>query len=285
MKLGVIVDCLKKNAEEGIKIAGELGLSGIQFYAAKGDYSPWQITPQRKESLKALADLNGITISAICGDMGGYGFETAKDNPLRIAKTKEIIDLAADLGVKTVTAHIGVIPADENNPRYGVMLKAITECGLYAAALNVTYAVETGPESAKVLKTFIDRTDGGVGVNLDPANFVMVTGQDPVEAVYILKDYIVHTHLKDGKMLKPSDPEVIYDCFAKGGIEALNVADYFIETPVGQGDVDFPAYFAALNKIGYDGFLTIERETGGNPVLDIQTAADYVRKVCKYLTR
>ena len=65
--------------------------------------------------------------------------------------------------------------------------------------------------------------------------------------------------------------------------KALNVADYFIETPVGQGDVDFPAYFAALNEIGYNGFLTIEREAGGNPVLDIQKAADYVRANCKFL--
>ena len=46
----------------------------------------------------------------------------------------------------------------------------------------------------------------------------MVTGQDPVEAVYLLKDYIVHTHLKDGKMLKKTDPKIIYGCFADGGI-------------------------------------------------------------------
>ena len=28
---------------------------------------------------------------------------------------------------------------------------------------------------------------------MDPANFVMVTGDDPVQAIYTLKDYIVHT--------------------------------------------------------------------------------------------
>lgn len=32
---------------------------------------------------------------------------------------------------------------------------------------------------------------------LDPANLVMVTGDDPVQAVYNLKDYIVHTNAKD----------------------------------------------------------------------------------------
>ena len=105
----------------------------------------------------------------------------------------------------------------------------------------------------------------------------MVTGQDPVEAVYILRDYIVHTHLKDGRRLKVSDPVEIYRSFAEGGIEALNVADYFIETPVGEGDVDFKAYIAALKDIGYNGFLTIERETGADPSADIAKAAAFAK--------
>ena len=47
-------------------------------------------------------------------------------------------------------------------------------------------------------------------MNLDPANFVMVTGDDPVQAVYTLQDYIVHTHAKDGRRLHYVDPEVLY---------------------------------------------------------------------------
>jgi sugar phosphate isomerase/epimerase len=126
---------------------------------------------------------------------------------------------------------------------------------------------------------FLDDTTGGVGVNLDPANFVMVTGQDPVEAVELLGKYIVHTHVKDGKLLKKTDPKIIYDCFAEGGIEALNIADYFIETPLGEGDVDFPKYIAALQKAGFDGYLTIERETGADPAADIVIARDMVRGI------
>lgn len=136
-------------------------------------------------------------------------------------------------------------------------LKALTECGKYAQSKGITIAIETGPETAATLLSFVENTEGGVGVNLDPANFVMVTGQDPVEAVYLLKDHIVHTHFKDGKMIKKTDPKIIYDSFAVGGIEALNTADYFIETPIGEGDVDFIRYFKALKDIGYKGFLTI----------------------------
>ena len=57
----------------------------------------------------------------------------------------------------------------------------------------------------------------------------------------------------------------------------MNAADYFIETPVGEGDVDFEKYFAALKDIGYDGYLTVERETGDDPEADIAKAMRFLR--------
>lgn len=279
MKTGVITDCFQLPLEDSIKLAGELGFDGIQIYATTGEFSPETLTAQRKAEIKELLAKNRLEISALCGDMGGYGFQIAKDNPERIEKTKRIIDLAEEFGTSVVTTHIGVIPEDKRHPRYAVMLEALRECGAYAAKKNITLAIETGPEKAAVLHAFLRDTDGGVGVNLDPANFVMVTGQDPVEAVEILGEDIVHTHAKDGIMRKQTDPEIIYDCFAKGGIEALNVSDYFLETPLGEGGVDFPKYIKALKNAGYHGYLTIERETGENPISDIQAARDMVRSL------
>ena len=279
MKLGVITDCYKKDLSESIRLAGSMGFSGVQIYATGGEFSPEVLTAQKKAHFQALLKENHLVVSALCGDLGGFGFEIEEDNAARIEKTKRILDLAVEFGAPVVTTHIGVIPADKREPRYGVMLRALTECGLYAKQRGVTLAIETGPETAPTLLGFIEDTKGGVGVNLDPANFVMVTGQDPVEAVHLLKKHIVHTHIKDGKMLRRSDPKEIYRCFALGGIESLNIADYFIETPVGEGAVDFAAYLGALKEIGYTGFLTIERETGEDPKHDIEIAASFVRRV------
>ena len=53
----------------------------------------------------------------------------------------------------------------------------------------------------------------------------------------------------------------------------------FIELPLGEGDVPFPAYLDALREIGYAGFLTIEREVGSDPAADIRLAADFLRKL------
>ena len=277
MKLGVITDCFKTSHKEGIEHASKLGLDGVQIYATTGEFSP-SLSKDKKEEYKALLKEKNMVVSALCGDMGGYGFEIEKDNEERVKKTKEIIDLAVEFGAKVVTTHIGVIPEDKAHPRYAVMLSALTECGLYAKEKGVTMAIETGPEKATVLKAFIDDTKGGVGVNLDPANFTMVTGQDAVEAVYILKDYIVHTHVKDGKMLnKEQNPADVYHAFAVGGVDALNACKGFIELPIGDGDVDWANYLKALKEIGYDGFLTVERECGDNPSSDIEKAVEFIK--------
>ena len=280
MKLGVISDCFKRSIEESISLAGKLGMDGIQIYAVSGEFCPEVLlaSEEKIEYYKSLLKENNLVVSALCGDLGGHGFEIEADNAVRVERTNKIVDLACKFDTKVVTTHIGVIPDDESAPKYKIMLDAIRKCGEYAASKGVTLAIETGPETAPVLAGFVAKTGKGVGVNLDPANFVMVTGQDPAEAVYMLRDYIVHTHLKDGKMLKKSNPVEIYNVFAEGGIEGLNVADYFIETPVGEGDVDFNAYVGALKEIGYDGFLTIERETGSDPSSDIAKAAAYARE-------
>ena len=83
MKLGVITDCFKKTHEEGIKKAAELKLDGVQIYATTGEFSP-ELSKEQKERYKTLIKESGLVISALCGDMGGYGFEIEKDNAERI---------------------------------------------------------------------------------------------------------------------------------------------------------------------------------------------------------
>ena len=197
---------------------------------------------------------------------------------MNIEKSKRILDLAKDLETSIVTTHIGVIPQDPNHDRYKIMQEACFELSQYADELKAHFAIETGPEIALTLRNFLDTLGSkGVAVNLDPANLVMVTGDDPVQAVYTLKDYIVHTHAKDGRRLLIKDPEVIYGLVE----ETIQEGKAFIELPLGQGDVDFKKYLQALTDIGYKGFLTIEREVGDNPEADIKLAVDFLKNMIR----
>ncbi|MBU3811935.1 MAG: sugar phosphate isomerase/epimerase [Candidatus Niameybacter stercoravium] len=275
--IGVIIDSFRTDMQTALKKAENMGVKGIQVYSTRGDMSPENLTPsKRKEFLNHVKD-HGLEISALCGDLG-QGFGDPLKNKVNIEKSKRILDLAKDLETSIVTTHIGVIPQDPNHDRYKIMQEACFKLSQYADELKAHFAIETGPETALTLRNFLDTLGSkGVAVNLDPANLVMVTGDDPVQAVYTLKDYIVHTHAKDGRRLLIKDPEIIYGLVE----ETIQEGKAFIELPLGQGDVDFKKYLQALTDIGYKGFLTIEREVGDNPEADIKLAVDFLNHMMR----
>ena len=276
--IGIIADWLRLPFAQSMEACAGMGADGVQLYAVEGEMAPENLSAAARREKRAIIEGNGLKVSALCGDLGGHGFTIAEENPLKIERSKRIVDLALELGSNIVTTHIGVVPEDTGCKTYAVLQQACNELAEYASRNGAFFAIETGPEPADRLKAFLDSLGSrGVAVNLDPANLVMVTDDDPVKAVYTLRDYIVHTHAKDGVLLKKTDPKIIYDFFADGGIGDLRLGDYFLETPLGQGKVDFPAYLAALEDIGFDGFLTIEREVGADPSADIAMAVNFLR--------
>ncbi|MCL1859273.1 MAG: sugar phosphate isomerase/epimerase [Oscillospiraceae bacterium] len=270
MKIGVMVESFKSSSIDsivesnnpmqafttGVKKASELGAAGIQAYATFGAL---RFDEMNKTKIKEVLDIvksNGLIFSAICGDFGGHGFEDKAENESKVENSKRVLDLAKELECDIVTTHIGTVPGEECEKK-DIMRKACRELAVYADSIGSAFAVETGPEPCVTLGAFLDSLGAmGVRVNFDPANLVMCVADDPVKGVETLSKYIVHTHAKDGIMI--GDRE---------GWEEL---------PLGKGGVDFDNYLLALNKIGYTGFLTIEREVGDNPEADIKLAKDFL---------
>ena len=279
LQIGVMVDSFRLSTKEGIRKAAEIGAKGVQIYAVAGEFTPENLTASDIREYRSLLDAEGLAVSALCGDLGGHGFTDPAEIPNTIERSRRIAHLCAELGGKVITTHIGVVPSDPNHPRYAVMQESCEMLARAAKEEGSLFAIETGPETPEVLCGFLDSlTTPGVGVNYDPANLVMVTGSDPVKGVYTLGKYIYHTHAKDGVRLKSVDPEILYGVwFAEGGIGDNRLEDYFLETPLGQGGVDFDGWIKALRDIGYEGFLTIEREVGADPAADIAMAADFLR--------
>ncbi len=273
--IGVMLESFRLPILEALDAAKSIGAEGIQVYSTYGELAPEKMTAEKRRDFLARVKDRGLVISALCGDLGG-GFGDAEKNPEKVEKSKRILDLAMDLETNVVTTHIGVVPEEKSHPRYTVMQDACGQLAEYADSLGAHFAVETGPETAGTLCGFLDSLHStGVAVNLDPANLVMVTGDDPVKAVHTLSKYIVHTHAKDGRKLLHKDPERIYG-IVKDDSPVTDKA--FIELPLGEGDVPFPAYLDALESIGFKGFLTIEREVGDRPMKDISMAVDFLKK-------
>lgn len=277
MKIGLVTDSLRMPFCEAVSFAASLGVDGIQPYVVSGDMAAWTMGTTRRRELRAQVVDAGLEFASVCGDLGG-GFTRPEEHPWRIDRTKHILDLAAEWTAPVVTSHIGVVPREPNATRE-TLVRAMRAVGVHAKAAGVAYALETGPEPAAVLRGFLEEVaDPWIKVNYDPANMVMIQGESASEAATLLAPYLVHTHAKDGRQNRRLEANRLYQGFADLDESFLKTLDeYFVELPLGEGSVDFPRYLRELRRLGYDGYLTIEREAGDHRCEDVRNAVASLR--------
>jgi sugar phosphate isomerase/epimerase len=282
-KIGVIAEGFRVGARDGLRKAKDAGAEGVQLFA-RGELEPASLTADARKEWKAYMSSLDLEVSALNVVFGGFGLQDGSVNASKIDQAKRAMELAMEFGTHIVTMHIGVIPNNTESAIYSHMQEACNQLSRYADSMRASFAIETGPTTAYQLKAFLDSLDGrGVTVNFDPANFVMVTGDNPVRGVHVLKDYIVHTHVKDGVRYVAVDPREVYASMDhepedNGRIrEMVKQRKVYRETLIGEGHVDFDAYLRALADIGYDGYLTIEHEGAGDPDTSIRQALDFLK--------
>jgi sugar phosphate isomerase/epimerase len=111
------------------------------------------------------------------------------------------------------------------------------------------------------------------GINLDPSHFAHQF-LDTAEFALEFADRIYHVHVKDSKR-RLDGRRSILGSHLNFGEEARG---WDFVSP-GHGDVDFEAFFRALNRIGYDGPLSIEWEDSGmDREYGAQDALAFVRR-------
>jgi len=165
------------------------------------------------------------------------------------------IEKTAERGVPYLSFHAGFMDHTDADP-YAVFCARICEVADVARTHGIMLLLETGQETAEDLKHFLETINHpSLGVNFDPANMILYDKGDPVAAVMTLGPWIQHVHIKDA--LKTTTP-----------------GEWGAEVPWGDGDVDGPSFFQALEKIGYAGALAIEREAGDARRTDIQIAVE-----------
>lgn len=256
MKIGIITASLPMDTRAALKKAKQMGAHGVQLWIVNNDLDPRNLTKTGRDELLTYMASLGLERSALCGDIGGFANPATVDE--HVARTKQMFDLCVDLKTPILTTHIGMLPEDKNSREYAIMLEAIREVAEYAADRDCCFATETGLESGEGLARFLREVNcDGAKVNFDPANLCM-NGFDHIQDLHALADFVVHTHAKDG----------IYRSARTGAYK---------EVPLGKGDVNFPKYLAALREIGYNGYLTIERECGEDPIADIAEAIRFLK--------
>jgi L-ribulose-5-phosphate 3-epimerase len=257
-------------AEDKFRELSEYGFEQCQI-SYRGDISDLSAAKE----IRAVADRYNIEISAMFVSYGDadtvwdnyYGFLTAGINVesyrvRRVDKVRSSLPFVKALGITDAVIHAGFIPNNPFCPSYALMKTSVRFIAMDCQKLGLNLLFETGGESpVAFLRLFTDLGFDNLYINLDPANMLMYGYANPVDAIYTIGKYVRNIHGKDG--LPPTDP-------VKLGAE----------TPIGEGKVDFYAMFRELKKVGYDRYVTIEREISGpQQKQDILKAKAYFEKL------
>jgi L-ribulose-5-phosphate 3-epimerase len=226
------------------------------------------------EELQGLLNQFGVTPTAaevvgpgkltwdFIGGPSTLGIVPRATRTARMEALKQTSDFAKMLGIPNVQTHCGFIPEDPGAPLYEETVLAISELAEHCAGNGQAFLMETGQETpTTVLRTIRDVGKPNLGVGLDTANLILYGKANPVDAVDILGPYIRSVHAKDGRW--PTDPD-------KLGEEVI----------IGTGIVDFKQVFTKLHKLGYNGAISIERETSGaKQIEDVRQEKIYLERV------
>ncbi len=240
---------------DAIDAAAELGYEGISLGAKEDWVDPVTLTQLQARDIRRACEVRGLTISGLTGRIGSLIDEGADE---RLERALLVMNAANLLETPFVTSHIGEIPEDLERDDVQAMLGRMERLCALGDELDVTVAVETGPESAEVLRAFIERLGSPrLRVNYDPANMLM-RGFDHMGGVEVLAPYIVHTHAKDAVREDPDGRR---------------------QRPLCEGDVDIPAWIAELKRVGFDGWVCVEREAGQDKLGDARRALELLRRL------
>jgi sugar phosphate isomerase/epimerase len=240
----------------------ELGVNNTQI----GPLGPDFYTDENADRLKAhLAALDIVPTTLFVGFPGEsyasmaavkatVGLVVPEKLAERVAIMKRAIEFTARFGAPRVALHVGFVPPDPTDPLYVQLVKVIQELADYCGEYGLGLSLETGQETAEELLEFIHAVDRpNLGINFDPANLILYGKDRPIEALESVKDFVVSCHCKDG-------------------VWPTEAGELGSELPLGEGQVDIPAFVAKLKAIGYQGPLTIEREAGDDRIGDILRA-------------
>lgn len=235
---------------KAVRLAQAVGVRTMQLGCPPEEY----YIGKKREEVKKFVEKSGIRITTIfCGYVGEsyanmdtiretVGFMNPKLRLDRTERTFQISDFAKELGVNAIAAHIGFIPEDSKDPTFNEMAETVRKIADYCKKNGQYFVLETGQETARSLLHFIEEVGGdNIRVNFDPANMLYYGSGDPIEALEILRDYVIGVHCKDVRMPSGKQQETE-------------------EVLFGDGNVGAERFIKKLKEIGYKGPLTIERE-------------------------
>lgn len=261
IKVGVQLASLRQPFKKALETAARIGADAIEI-DARHHLKPSEMSRTAVRHLhKKLEDLN-LKISAITFQTrrAYYDMDGIEQ---RVDATKAAMKMAYELGCNVVVNQIGKIPErpaeDEESVERDLLLATLSELGKESQRVGAFLAARTGTEDGSTMLDLInDLPIGSLVVDFDPGNLI-INGFSAAEAAKSLGSYVQHVHARDG----------VQDLAQGRGIEV----------PLGRGSADFPNLLGCLEEHQYRGYLTVQRDQAGDPVLEVANAIEFLKNI------
>jgi sugar phosphate isomerase/epimerase len=257
-----------------------LGLAGHDFFdppetllesfvrelgIAKLDYWPWNRGELSLEAYRELLaqyeiDVYCVNLDTSRGRFGRLDTEQAVSEAALMALAE-----ANALNAPFVQVYVDRADGDTREDRIETVVRQLTpvanECHEHGVVLvvennfdprNVDPALENFSRSPSDLVEIVERVGPDrLGITFDPVNFAM-TGHDPIEAYDETAPYVGNIHLKDCVAITTRDTADDRKVLRDGDRRFAR------SVPVGEGDIDWPALVAHVDRAGFTGWWTVD---------------------------
>ena len=242
--LGLRLDPDRPTREQ-IRQAASLGAKGVVIDAV-GELSPGKLGETGRREVRHL--LRSVELSLIALSLPTRRpFDSIEGLDERLNRAELAFSMAFELGTKLVLARVGPVPDPADVPRRSAFETALRELGKRADHRGITFAVESGTETGKVLAETLESLGiPTLAASLDPGR-LLLSGIDPVETTRELGAWVSHAYLNDASK---ANPNAIAYHSKNSGFPA--------------GALDWEEYLGALEEINYRGYLTVPAGSGGD---------------------
>ncbi len=220
---------------ETLEVARRYGYEGIEPRLDAGHAHGVEVdaTPAERAAVRKRAADAGIAVACLATSLH-YADPADTEDMLR--GTRERIDLAGDVGAKTIRVFGGAFPGDVSREQaIDLMAGSLGKVADHAAGRGVTLCLETHDAwcDPRHVAEVLRRADHpAVSANWDIMHPVRAGHATIDESFEALKPWIRHLHLHDG------------------GDDGL--------APIGEGPIDHRRAIELLMTIGFDGYLSGE---------------------------
>lgn len=254
LKTAIRLESLRQPFKKALVTAAGLGAEGVEING-RTELRPADMSRTAVRHLrKMLSDLN-LKVSAIhFPTRRGYG--VTEDLERRIDATKSAMTMAYELGCNVVVSKIGTVPRDPEHPQWTTLVQALTDLGNFSQKSGAWLAAEAGSEDGETLKQLIDSLPlHSLTVDFDPGDF-LINGFDVNEAMKKLGAHVTSFRARDA----------VHD-LSQGRA---------VEVQLGRGSIDWPCLLGTLEEHNYRGYLTIQRDTEENSIVQCGEAIEYL---------